>query len=228
MKILFTGDWQASLKNLDRCRLVKEQVIRLLRKYKPCIFVHCGDVKDAFNPVDVRVTNFLIEAFTEIKQAAASVLYIRGNHDSITTADGSPSCVPLIEALGADMVADSCWTCAPLVRSTAEVWMVPYFRDPVRQRREFAAAATDAKAILNRTVKILAFHNEVAGCERTAYTKGEGLTAKDIGAKYYDICVGGHIHRPQFLKPNIYYAGSPYAIDWGEANEKKRYLILEV
>src|SRR5205085_5284174 len=66
------------------------------------------------------------------------------------------------------------------------------------------------------------------GCERTAYTKGEGITLDDIGASDYHLCVSGHIHRPQRLAKNVFYAGSPFCCDWGEVNETKSLLVADI
>src|SRR5438874_815294 len=74
--------------------------------------------------------------------------------------------------------------------SITSLYLVPYFRDPKRQRDEFQGALYDTS---KKRINILAFHNEIAGCERTAFTKGEGLTLTDIGASSYKVCISGHI-----------------------------------
>jgi len=226
MRILFTGDWQCSVANLDRCRIVVNQIIEILNeKGSPSYVVHLGDVKSAFNPVDQRVTNFLIESISRIKANCEGFFFLRGNHDNITTQDGVPSCSPLLEVSGADVVADGRWKLVKLGR--IGLWMVPYFRDPVRQKKMFANAYRDARSAKWAKIRILAFHNEIAGCERTAYAKGTGLSADEIGSPIYNLCKGGHIHRPQRIG-NVYFAGSPFCEDWGEANEQKSFLVVTV
>lgn len=233
MRIVFSGDWQASINNLDRCELIVQQICELLRERQAeaSYFVHLGDVKDAFNPVDVRVTNFLIRAFDAIRTASRGFYFVRGNHDSITTQDGVPSCAPLLQALDANAIADTDAYRVMLGRGLGvgpgvSLSLVPYFRNPKTQRLAFQTARNTVNLIKDGAYKILVFHNEVTGCERTAYTKGDAYTLDEIDAKGYDLCVGGHIHRPQQMG-NVWFAGSPFPQDWGECNEDKSLLIFD-
>lgn len=227
MKIIFTGDWQASLHNLDRCEIIVQQILTILKNTSDVKFViHCGDVKENFNPIDQRVTNFITSAIQRISQACYQFIYIRGNHDSITTQDGVPSCLPIIKTAGATIVVDNRWQKIPLGEGSF-IWAVPYFRNMDLQKSEFKEAYEDANTNVGKGKKILVFHNEIEGCERTAYTKGQGLTLSDIGASHYATCVSGHIHRPQVFH-NVRYAGSPFCMDWGECNENKSHLIFDI
>ena len=227
MTLLFSSDWHLCMRNLEPCRCAVDQICEILSKSaRPRYFAHLGDIvgdRGPANPLDVRVTNFLIEEFPKSRKQSDATVFVRGNHDMIATPDGVPSCVPLLNAIGFDMIADADFTCFQL--ATAWVWMVPYFRDPVRQKRAFLDAH---KSILGSGVKILLFHNEIAGAERNAWSKGEGLTMEDIGASSYDLCVAGHLHRPQFIKPNLYFVGAPYPTDWGDANARQRFLKVEL
>jgi DNA repair exonuclease SbcCD nuclease subunit len=247
MKLIVSSDWQLSLNNLDRAKLFVDQVIDILKessKKHNCFFLHCGDVKEHWNPIDQRVTNFILESFKRIKDNCTNIIFIRGNHDSITTQDGVPSCIPLLESLGIT-VADQSWILVPIRLLTwnskivkyALVYLVPFFRDPVRQKAEFSAAYHSAMStqltvmgvpVSTESVKILAFHNTITGSKQSLYTKGEGVSIEELGAKHYDICVGGHIHLPQFIKPNIYYVGSPFPMDFGEVNVQHRLLVLTI
>lgn len=235
MTILFTSDWHCSVINLDRCQRLVDQILSLSNK--DTYIVLCGDIKHHLNPVDVRVINFLVHSITEIREHSAGFLFVRGNHDSITTQDGVPSCVPLIEALEADYIADKNWTVAEIFQADtsdrrdvlrARIWMVPYFREATRQKKAFQDALRHARPKKKDVADILAFHNEVAGCEVSPYRKGQGLTLEDIGAKHYDVCVSGHIHKAQFIKPNLHYVGSPFPMDWGEVNFQHRLLRIEI
>jgi DNA repair exonuclease SbcCD nuclease subunit len=246
MKLFFTGDWQCSVSNLDRCELYLQHLEKLVTeasKSESVFVVHLGDIKETLNPVDQRVTNFIVDAVKRLKK----VLYVRGNHDYITTQDGVASCAPVIRSAGAATVADTEWVMVPLRLvpwhgrpQYCLIYMVPYFRDPEKQREEYMKAA--GHSLLNKkeyrdptcdaigkdNITILAFHNTVTGCRQNLYTCGEGFTLDEMGAGTYDYCVGGHIHHPQLIKPNIYYVGSPFAMDWSEVNSKHRTLVLNI
>ena len=43
----------------------------------------------------------------------------------------------------------------------------------------------------------------------------------------YKFCLAGHVHLHQKLGENFYYIGNPFASDWGEANQKKGYIIIK-
>lgn len=231
MLIVWTGDWQCSLQNLDRCQIIVNQLVEILRSssetYK--YVIHLGDIKENFNPIDQRVTNFTTNAIQKLKEHCGNVFFVRGNHDSITTQDGVPSIIPVIQAAGA-IVADQNWTRGVFggERDGVALWMVPFLRNPEAQKEQFKLAVEDAKNYKLKVKKILAFHNEIEGCQRSAYTKGQGLTLDDIGAAFYDQCVSGHIHGAQLVASNVRYAGSPFCQDWSECNQKKSHLVFEI
>jgi DNA repair exonuclease SbcCD ATPase subunit len=110
--------------------------------------------------------------------------------------------------------------------------MVPYYRDPEAQRKLFQLAARKATSHLKSSFGILAFHNEVAGCQQSAHSKGTGLSHSDIQADVYNLCIGGHIHRPQAMTPKqgtpVWYPGSPFCMDWSEVNEQKSIFCLDI
>ncbi len=229
MRLLFFGDLQAAVSNLPQCQMVADQVCGILKQWNRKsgrYVVFLGDAKDSLGALcDVRVSNFIIENFRRIRKNCEGLYFVRGNHDSIGTTDGVPSLVPWIRSAGADAVADD--RSIHVNVSGVSLLMVPYFRDPKRQLGEFQSAAAAAQNLGTR-VKILAFHQEVAGCDLNGTRKGTGITPADMGADTYSLCVGGHIHRPQFLKPNIYFCGSPFPTSWAEANIVHRMLAVEI
>ncbi len=154
MRLLVTGDWQASISNLDRCEILKDQIIRILKacpKDENVFFLHLGDVKEAHNPVDVRVTNFIVTTFQEIRSLTTNVFFVKGNHDMISAYDGVTSCIPLITSLKA-VVADDTWVKIPIRLRTWKstivryllIYMVPYVRNLENQKKLFAEAAADS------------------------------------------------------------------------------------
>lgn len=239
MRILVSSDWQADLNNLERLRVVVDQIVGECGKDPKTFFMHCGDAKEKSNPVDLRVINFLQDSFTRIRKACSGFWYVRGNHDNINTTDGSPSLCDLVRAWGALEVADDAWATVevPLLswRGTSQrrlcVYMVPYFRDPARQRDEFKGPLEYIRLHTKagkEDVRLLFFHNTPNGCKQSLYTEGVGLSAADIGADKYDACFAGHIHLPQLVKPNIHVVGSPLACDWGEANYRHRIISITI
>lgn len=225
MTFIITGDWQCSIQNLDRCLIMKNQILKLLKacKKEKTYFLHLGDIKESHNPVDVRVTNFIVESFQEIKELCTEVFFVKGNHDMISAQDGVTSCIPLISSLGVT-VADDKWIKIHLGILT--LYMVPYVRNLENQKQMFIEAAADAKYL--KGPKILAFHQTVTGCKQNLYSTGVGVNVNDLGAKEYDVCVGGHIHIAQKMAPNIIYVATPFPMTWAEANSDHRILKITI
>jgi DNA repair exonuclease SbcCD nuclease subunit len=237
VRLIITGDWQACVTNLDRLRRHVDQVVKILETSNDpsTFFVHLGDAKEHFNPLDVRVTNFLIESFTRIKKTCRGFWFIRGNHDSITTQDGTPSICTLVRSLGALDVADSelVHTRLPLLtwggKNNLDLYFVPYFRDMKTQKAEFTKAGEHRMQHKHdSTHGLLFFHNTLTGARlNAAGAKVTALTRDDICADLYDACISGHVHVPQVIK-NVTWVGSPFSMDWGEVNLAHRILDISI
>lgn len=246
MTLYHSGDWQCDLNNLDRCQIFVDQLVEELEKSNrtdSTFFVHGGDIKERFNPMDIRVMNFLIESFRRIKKACSGYYFVEGNHDPITTQDGVQSCTPLIDIIGANAVAYRNWVQIPIrmkswntVARYCLLYLVPFARNPETQQRMFTEASeraaqhsfTDFGVTTKKVTQILFFHNTITGCKQNLYTTGEGFSIDDIGAKYYDLCIGSHVHMPQKIGRNIYITGSPFAMDWNEINQDHRFLKITI
>jgi DNA repair exonuclease SbcCD nuclease subunit len=229
VRLVCSADWQCSVTNLQQCLQTLNQICEILDDSpSPKFFIHAGDVKEVTNPVDQRVTNFIVEAFARINNHCDGVAFVTGNHDYINTQDGVPSCAPVVEASGARWVASDDWYHYPISKNPPPVhlFLVPFMRDSERQKQALEAAAFSAKSVFGK--KILVFHNTIDGCLLNNSFKGVGIAKKDLFAEEYDLCIGGHIHKPQFIKPNIHYVGSPFAMDWSECNIQHRILVVDL
>lgn len=223
MKILFTGDTQASWHNLDKCDSVLEDIERICRKHNIAHVVHTGDVKDQFNPIDLRVVNWAVGAIKRLAAAGIQLYIDLGNHDRAGMSDTTDDWFPILQAAGA--------ICASTVRTIQlphkhQLVMVPYSRDNDWLKAAFRKVAKRA----DPEHSILVFHCELQGCQhnRLVKSRGEGLVSVgDLCPDKYLFCLGGHIHLHQDLGQNVYYVGSPFAYDWGEANQRKGYVIAD-
>lgn len=81
-----------------------------------------------------------------------------------------------------------------------------------------------AKAADSPKPHILMGHFTVAGSETSTGQVLMGgeiiLSPADIALAKADYVAMGHIHKAQKIEPNIYYAGSPYHLNFGELEEK--------
>lgn len=99
----------------------------------------------------------------------------------------------------------------------------PFFEDyaAVNDRiRDGAKAAGDGP-------KVLLAHCDVQGVK---YASGDtcrrGIDRRLF--ELFDLTLLGHVHKHQQLSPNVFYVGSPFQQDFGEAGEVKRVAILDV
>lgn len=223
MRILFTGDWQASVRNLPQVTAIVDQIVGLISSHRIDAVVHTGDLKQVFNPLDVRVTNCLVESVERI--TALAPMYVNlGNHDRTAPSDSSPSFLPAIRAAGAQVFEQPG---AVKLNGGVVLTFVPYIRDPKEQEIAFRKAAPKQHSSVRN---ILVFHCELAGCKLGAHGDSRNPNAVPVAALESDkylACFGGHIHNPHLLPPNIWYVGSPFPENWGEANQLKRHLIVD-
>ena len=220
MKILTTADWQVSPGNLHRCELMLKHLLEVAHNEKVDAVLHLGDVKDAFNPVDVNVTNFMVRATRKITKIAPFHVLL-GNHDHTSTSDESASCMPVLRAAGALTYEKPTWV---QFKSTW-VYFVPYYRD-----RKVLLDHLTVKDSLIPGQKLLAFHAEINGCKMSRHVGAEGkggIPIEGLWPDDYALCLGGHIHYQQKCADNVWYVGSPFQQNWGEANHPCGFLLVE-
>ncbi len=215
-RLLFTTDWQVSFSRLAQCSVMLSEILDQIKVYDVHAVVHLGDVKEQFSPLDLRVLDFCIDAVRKITRLCP--LYIlKGNHDMHGTTDAAGDFLHVLELAGATVITK------PEVHRLQgyDVAFLP-FAYSVEQQREWATKLK--REVLRATLygkPILAFHGEVKGFQLNATRMASGgLTAADIHANRYHMCIGGHLHRYQRDK-NILYVGSPFAMDWSDANSPK-------
>jgi len=98
-----------------------------------------------------------------------------------------------------------------------------------QSRSEHQAYSTNQNFGENHEKRVLVFHADLkyANYNKLAAKSEASLKPEDLHPSKYLACVGGHIHLAQKLGKNVYYTGSPFCMDWGEANQRKSFLIIE-
>src|SRR5882724_6206469 len=218
MRLLFTADVQAEFDNLDLCQQVGEDILRICKEKNLDRFVVAGDLKRAYNPVDVRVTNFWMDLiYTACK--ILEVYIVLGNHDRVGMYSEAHNWFPSLAKAGARIAADGPAIFGPL-------FCLP-FCSSVETTKRWAKQLAKAAKRVNGT-KVLVFHNDLKGCAYNALgNKSEArLKVSDLCPDSYSYCFGGHVHLQQRIGDNVYYLGSPFASDWGECNQLKRYTVV--
>ena len=222
MRILFTSDWQTDYDNLDLCRRAVDEILRLKDELGFDVLVLCGDLKHVYNPIDVRVINFWMKTVTAWRRAGLDVVADLGNHDRVGMHVDKQNWFPVLRKAGVLAYDEPGYVD---IRGEREIAVLPYRNSPQLIRREASDLARDSAA----AASVLVFHSELRGARYNVLARAEDavLCPKDLHPERYLFCIGGHFHLQQRVEGNIWYCGSPFATDWGEANQRKGYLLVD-
>lgn len=222
--IVFVGDLQLEFENLDIAEQALLQVSRFGKSKQAEAVVFLGDLKERYNPVDVRVLNFMLWTVEKFHSSGLRVYIILGNHDRVGLYSEKENWLPAMAKAGAK-VFDSPGL---VTMGRYALFMLPYRAQP-RKVREAVANLVLLKRRVGERVKVLCFH---LGLKEARYTdffqSTDKLSVEDLRPQEWDYLVGGHIHFHQQVKyEKVQYAGSMFATDWGEANQEKGFLYLD-
>lgn len=217
---LATADLQAEWGNLDLCTKSWKEAIHICKKHHLKYIVFCGDGKEVYDPVSIRVIKWWQWAIEYAMGLGITVLYLRGNHDRISTFDVGGSWLSILKRAGAitfdkpDVYDDGC----------QRFFMLPFAK--VKTLREWMGKLLKHKPDPKKD--ILFFHaNLIEGrYSQHGQHSDSGLSVDDLAHTRFRFCIGGDIHLPQRIQGNVYYTGSAFCREWGEVNQRKRYLVV--
>jgi exonuclease SbcD len=180
------------------------------------------------------------------------VVAISGNHD--TPNDGSEGAWDVIAAMNIPGLTVRTRPAADVIHTKSgpvQVFSLPYFtKSTLLQKEEYRDLTLEqinkllgekAMDIVRhfagqrdpRMPSILMAHLSVTGAElsngQNIFMGAEPvLSAVELEALGFDYVALGHIHKFQQLSPRVAYSGNPERIDFGEADEDKGYLSVEL
>lgn len=217
MRIVFTADWQAHANNIEQLDKIIDFCIEQCNFSGAKTIVHCGDVKHHYNPVDLRITNWIIKKIQYITSQGIRFIAVLGNHDRASM-NSEESWFPTLKAAGAVIVTKP----RILKYGKYELAVVPY--QPTS--KEFKKGIEEVAFQLDHKNACLVFHNEIQGARFNVISDiQEGVKRNRLHEKKFKFCVGGHIHYHQRIGEKTYYVGSPFCHDWNEANQVKGIVI---
>ncbi|MDE2439094.1 MAG: metallophosphoesterase [Patescibacteria group bacterium] len=226
--LIFTGDLQADISNLESLEKVFIQIENTMSEKAIEGVVLLGDLKQRYNPIDGRVLNFIIEWVVRFK----NVFILLGNHDRFSLQGKEESWLSALEKAGAKVFSKPRVTWVRCGKKRVALYMLPYranVSEVKKQARRLRVFRVQHKE--RADLHVLCFHQ---GLKEAKYTdevsaQGETLSVEDLYPQNFDYVLGSHLHLHQQVRyENTFYTGSPFAMDWGEVNSKKGFLILEV
>lgn len=219
MRAIVTSDWQAAWPNLDRCKVIEKQILQVCKDEDIKLVIHCGDLKHYYSPVDVRVFNFGARFVQRCVERGIEVVILLGNHDRASMSHDATDWLPALAAAGAYTISKP----QAIETKQGTIVGIPYSQQHSVTRKAIKRLAAKHKG------SVMLFHHELRGCQlnTSEMSKEAELRVKDLQPKSWSVCLGGHIHLHQKLSGNVYYVGSPFAQDWGEANQQKGLILLD-
>lgn len=218
MRILVTADFQAEWINLQQCRQAMRQIESLVVEHKLEAVVIAGDLKAHYDPVQIRVIQFWQNAIRRLRKLGVRVLILLGNHDRIGMYTDNQNWLSILRRAGAETFD----TADAAQMSDGEIMMLPFISSVDLFDRVIEDVGKDR---WNKQRDVLVFHADVSGCNYNMLGQKSEAKVK-IPSRKFLAAIGGHIHLPQKIGDNTYYVGSPFCCDWGEANQRKRFLLV--
>lgn len=221
---MITSDWQCDADTIPLCQQVIDEILELKQRLGFSILIHCGDVKHAYDPIRVAVLNFIVRAVSKLVKNGLDVYIDLGNHDRQGMYVDTKNWFPALRKAGSQAFDK------PAVVSLGhdnyhghDIRFLP-FRHDVEQLKK------DAKDLAKSATKnsLLIFHADLCGASYDVLNKStKGIAVEDLHPNRYAACIGGHFHWQQRVQDNVWYCGSPFCTDWGEANQRKGYLLYD-
>lgn len=234
MKILHTSDWHLghSLYNYDRTEeqmAMLVQMVKIVDKEKPDVFLLCGDVYHTPQP-SASVQTMFTNALVEIHNANPNMTIVitAGNHDSGTKHDifKTPWKALKVYTVGnidsknlEDLIID--------IPGQGYVVAVPYVSER-NMPHDFFQNLLDMAAERNKTnlPVVMTAHTTVGGCDFSGHDNASEYVVGGIDAHHiedfgfgYDYLALGHIHHAQFVRGShhrVRYSGTPIPISFDE------------
>lgn len=245
MRVIHTSDWHLG-RSFHQVGLLDAQVrfidflVDLVRAEGVQAVLVSGDIYDRALPSPDTVT-VLADALTRLVDAGAHVVLTSGNHDSAIRLGFASE---LLARAGVHIRSSLSGLGTPLLLDGVAVYPVPYLEPAVVgpalgvSERSHAAVLRAAMDVVRddlgqRDVPgIVMAHAFVAGgttteSEREITVGGVNVVPADVfdGFGYAAL---GHLHRPQWVREDVAYSGSPLAMSFSEADQVKSVSLMDV
>lgn len=257
MRILHTSDWHAgkSLFRQDRTEdlaFALTQMLEVIEQERVDAVLVAGDLYDSFHP-PAHASESLYRFFLELHRRRVPALLISGNHDSSRFWYALKNLLELAAIHVFDIPQpDSRWqheirgelltvTALPYPFERQLVKLAHVFGDTVEQRLTYAEKVSGLLRTLTKDLPregyhVLCAHLMMDGAQPSQSERQISLSeAFTIPPQAlpgsFDYVALGHIHKHQPIQGSqspAWYSGTPYQIDFGEAERAKGVLLVDL
>ncbi len=250
------GRFWKGITRLDETAKVLDHLAGYLEREKVDLLLVAGDVFDASNP-GAEAEALVFGFFRRLGAKNLPAVVIAGNHDSPGRMDACGQLAELagIRIIGRPRSASKGGVVevTTAAREKALVAALPFAAPGVFvSALELAEAATQPKALYaerfkqavahlskgfqSGCVNLLMAHThldgaELANSERQVHLGDEWAATPQALPDQAQYVALGHIHKPQRIEASpapTEYAGSPLQLDFGEAGQKKSFVVIDV
>ena len=255
MRVVHTSDWHVGkllrgASRIDEHRAVLGEIAEIADRERADLVLVVGDLYETAAPPP-EATAVVYDALLALRETGAHVVVVGGNHDQQSQLE---SVSPVFERLGITVLGLPTGPDRAVVDvAGARVAMMPWMSQRWAIKTEQLMGATTAataqfyaarvarllawlsEGFAADTVNIVAAHCMVqggmlGGGERDAQLIDEyavPTAAFPAAANYVAL---GHLHRAQQMPgaAPIWYSGSPIQVDFGEENDTKQVLVVDI
>ena len=254
MRILHTADWHLGARLVERDRLPEhaaffDWLIETLRGEKIDALLLSGDVFDAANPPQDAVGLYFdfLKRLADLRTVKAVIT--GGNHDSASHLNAPRELLKRFEVhvfghagenvvdLGDVVVAAVPFLRERDLRQAAVGGAMTDVQSQVRAaiREHYAAQLGACRALAGKRPLIAMGHLTVLGATTSESESERDIHIGNLGAVGADVFEGfgytalGHLHKPQKVAglEHVRYSGSPVALSFSEAADKKSVVVIE-
>lgn len=246
MKLIHLSDLHLG-KRVNEFSMLEDQkdilnkIIAVIEEEQPDAVLIAGDVYDKSVP-SAEAVELFDEFLVQLANAKTQVFIISGNHDS---AERLAFANRLIDASGIHLAPVYRGEVAPFSfkdeYGTVDLYMLPFVKpanvrrffqeEEIRSYEDALKAAIRAMQVNEKNRSILITHQFVTGAlvsdsEDLSVGGTDQVSAEVFEA--FDYVALGHLHRPQNVKENIRYCGTPLKYSFSEVNDVKSVTIAEL
>ena len=246
MKLIHLSDLHLG-KRVNEFSMLEDQkdilnkIIAVIEEEQPDAVLIAGDVYDKSVP-SAEAVELFDEFLVQLANAKTQVFIISGNHDS---AERLAFANRLIDASGIHLAPVYRGEVAPFSfkdeYGTVDLYMLPFVKpanvrrffpeEEIRSYEDALKAAICARQVNEKNRSILITHQFVTGAlvsdsEDLSVGGTDQVSAEVFEA--FDYVALGHLHRPQNVKENIRYCGTPLKYSFSEVNDVKSVTIAEL
>lgn len=214
-KWLLTSDWQCCRQNFSRIEATVEHILELIPIHNITVVFILGDLKEAYNPVDLRVVEFMLRMLRKIRRAVQHLIVFNGNHDRLSQVNDTENWGDLLQEVGLTYIDKPQLLAFPDMPLT-RVACVPWTTENVNEAAKALGLAS-----------YLMLHTQLKGALMNAHDTRGSDEGFDSNAIAYKGIYAGHVHGQQKVGDHSWQVGSPFCQTWGEANERKGFLVVE-